>query len=142
MYNLIYDQFLIYFQYKEFLQLYNKLTQNCFIACVTNMNYRKVTAEEVRMNLKSLSVTRAVSLCWSNGVQCMVFKYQERSILFYIHSCAFVNLRCNQIRSKNLLLTPLITYCIQDNWFHASSFYMPFICGLFHRIVPSSPMET
>ncbi|XP_027053196.1 mitochondrial import inner membrane translocase subunit Tim10 B-like isoform X2 [Pocillopora damicornis] len=32
--------------YKEFLQLYNKLTQNCFIACVTNMNYRKVTAEE------------------------------------------------------------------------------------------------
>ncbi|CAH3114898.1 unnamed protein product [Pocillopora meandrina] len=46
MYNLIYDQFLIYFQYKEFLQLYNKLTQNCFIACVTNMNYRKVTAEE------------------------------------------------------------------------------------------------
>ncbi|XP_027053195.1 mitochondrial import inner membrane translocase subunit Tim9-like isoform X1 [Pocillopora damicornis] len=33
-------------RYKEFLQLYNKLTQNCFIACVTNMNYRKVTAEE------------------------------------------------------------------------------------------------
>ena len=85
MYNLIYDQFLIHFQYKEFLQLYNKLTQNCFIACVTNMNYRKVTAEEVRMNLKSLSVTRAVSLCWSNGVQCMVFKYQEKEH-FILHS--------------------------------------------------------
>ncbi|XP_068720340.1 mitochondrial import inner membrane translocase subunit Tim10 B-like [Montipora capricornis] len=32
--------------YKEFLQLYNKLTHNCFLACVTNLNYRKVTAEE------------------------------------------------------------------------------------------------
>ncbi|KAM7440577.1 the small Tim [Porites harrisoni] len=32
--------------YKEFLQLYNKLTQDCFLACVTNLNYRKVTAEE------------------------------------------------------------------------------------------------
>ncbi|XP_015779644.1 PREDICTED: mitochondrial import inner membrane translocase subunit Tim10 B-like [Acropora digitifera] len=32
--------------YKEFLQLYNKLTQSCFLACVTNFNYRKVTANE------------------------------------------------------------------------------------------------
>lgn len=76
------------------------------------------------------------------GCNAWYLNTKKRSILFYIHSCAFVNLRCNQIRSKNLLLTPLITYCIQDNWFHASSFYMPFICGLFHRIVPSSPMET
>lgn len=43
MYNLIYDQFLIYFQYKEFLQLYNKPIQICFIAYMTNFNYQKVT---------------------------------------------------------------------------------------------------
>ena len=30
--------------YKEFLQLYNKPIQNCFIACMTNFNYQKVTA--------------------------------------------------------------------------------------------------
>ena len=38
---------MVLLQYKEFLMLYNRLTENCFSSCATNFNYRKVTPEEV-----------------------------------------------------------------------------------------------
>ncbi|XP_032223159.1 mitochondrial import inner membrane translocase subunit Tim10 B [Nematostella vectensis] len=32
--------------YKEFLMLYNRLTETCFHTCATNLNYRSLTQEE------------------------------------------------------------------------------------------------
>ncbi|KXJ22427.1 mitochondrial import inner membrane translocase subunit Tim10 B [Exaiptasia diaphana] len=32
--------------FREFLMLYNKLTESCFNSCVTNMNQRSLTTEE------------------------------------------------------------------------------------------------
>ncbi|XP_031549353.1 mitochondrial import inner membrane translocase subunit Tim10 B-like [Actinia tenebrosa] len=44
--------------FREFLMLYNKLTENCFSSCITNLNQRSLTSEE----------TSCVEVCSSKWV--------------------------------------------------------------------------
>lgn len=37
------------FQFRDFLLIYNRMTEMCFKECVNNLNYRDLTPQEVRM---------------------------------------------------------------------------------------------
>lgn len=44
------------FQFKDFLQLYNVMSESCFLRCVTAFNSRALTEEEVKISLLSLVI--------------------------------------------------------------------------------------
>ena len=48
------------FQFKDFLQLYNVMSESCFLRCVTAFNNRALTEEEVKISVHSLVIQHNV----------------------------------------------------------------------------------
>ena len=51
-----------FFQLKDILQTYNKITEICFNSCVANMNYKDLTDAEVSHNNVTVKIVYFVGL--------------------------------------------------------------------------------
>lgn len=50
------------FQFKDFLLLYNVMSESCFLRCVTTFNSRALTEDEVRISVFSLVIQHNVEV--------------------------------------------------------------------------------
>jgi hypothetical protein len=50
------------FQFKDFLQLYNVMSESCFLRCVTAFNSRALTDEEVKISVFSFVIQHNVEV--------------------------------------------------------------------------------
>lgn len=71
---------ILWFQFRDFLQLYNKLTETCFYHCTDNFFNRNLSQDEVRAIF--LTLLRSIDDCEAKFISFSQFYFQHRQIVW------------------------------------------------------------
>lgn len=76
-------------QLRDFLMVYNRMTEICFQRCSSNFNYRNLTMDEVTMSHSCIFICYSFDSLINTFPNCMSFLFCQKKKCTHKHACQY-----------------------------------------------------